>query len=65
MFDVRREDNRHIAFGLGVHFCAGALLGRTEAAIAAGTAIKRFSSLRLANDKPARPLPKARLSKAG
>jgi cytochrome P450 len=29
-FDVRREPNKHLAFGYGVHFCLGAALARME-----------------------------------
>ena len=32
-FDVRREPNRHLAFGLGGHFCLGASLARLEARV--------------------------------
>lgn len=51
-FDIRRERNRHIAFGYGVHFCVGALLARTEAFVAVRTAIKRLPNLRLVDNKP-------------
>ncbi len=33
-FRVERKPNRHVAFGLGVHFCVGAPLSRLEARIA-------------------------------
>lgn len=51
-FDIRRADNRHIAFGYGPHFCIGATLSRTEGAIAVGTLVRRFPQLRLLDDAP-------------
>lgn len=51
-FDIRRENNKHIAFGLGIHFCVGATLARTEAAIAVGSVIQRFPHLALRDAKP-------------
>ena len=51
-FDIRRENNKHLAFGLGIHFCVGAVLARAEGLIAIGTAIKRLPNLRLADPKP-------------
>lgn len=40
--DVGREDNYHVAFGQGFHFCLGASLARTEAQIAISTLLRRF-----------------------
>ena len=51
-FDIRREPNKHMAFGYGIHFCVGAVLARAEGAIAVGTAIKRLPNLRLVDPQP-------------
>ncbi len=47
-FDVGRADNRHLAFGHGIHFCLGAPLARMEGVIALGSLLSRFPDLRLA-----------------
>jgi cytochrome P450 len=47
-FDVERRDNRHIAFGHGIHFCLGAPLARLEGNIAFTTLLERFPDIRLA-----------------
>ena len=46
--DLSREPNRHVAFGLGVHYCLGAPLARLEGQIAINTLLRRMPDLRLA-----------------
>lgn len=42
MPDLLRDPNRHLAFGLGVHQCAGLSLARLEGRIALGRFLQRF-----------------------
>jgi cytochrome P450 len=46
--DLTRENNRHVAFGFGIHFCLGAPLARIEAQVALPSLLARFPDLRLA-----------------
>jgi cytochrome P450 len=45
--DLARTDNRHLAFGFGVHQCAGLSLARLEGRIAIGRFLQRFARHRL------------------
>jgi cytochrome P450 len=45
--DVTRENNKHLAFGQGVHYCLGAPLARLEGQVAISTLVRRMPNLRL------------------
>ncbi len=45
--DLMRQDNRHLAFGFGIHQCAGISLARLEGRIAIGRLLDRFPDYRL------------------
>ena len=51
-FDVGRQDNRHLAFGLGAHFCLGAPLARVEGQVALEAVATRLGELSLAVGQP-------------
>jgi len=55
-FDIRRNPNRHLAFGYGIHFCLGAPLARLEARIAIERMLTRWTSIRRVNQDPLEPL---------
>jgi cytochrome P450 len=50
--DLRRADNRHVAFGWAAHFCFGAPLARLEGQIAFETLLRRFPNLALDQSQP-------------
>jgi hypothetical protein len=47
VLDLTRENNRHLAFGFGIHQCAGLSLARLEGRIAIGRFLRRFPDYRL------------------
>ncbi|MET8650091.1 cytochrome P450 [Nocardia aurea] len=50
-FDIRREPNRHLAFGFGIHQCLGQPLARKELEIALTRLFDRIPTLRLTGDQ--------------
>ncbi|KQV73999.1 cytochrome [Aeromicrobium sp. Root344] len=54
-FDVGRDPNPHVGFGMGLHFCLGAPLARLELQISLKTLLDRFPHLALAGEAPRRP----------
>ncbi|MEY2833155.1 MAG: hypothetical protein RLZZ574_2414, partial [Cyanobacteriota bacterium] len=47
LLDFTRENNNHLAFGHGAHYCLGAPLTRLEGQIAINTLLQRMPDLRL------------------
>jgi hypothetical protein len=45
--DLKRSDNRHVAFAWGPHYCFGAPLARMEGQIAFETMLRRLPNIRL------------------
>jgi len=46
--DITRQDNHHLSFSNGIHYCLGAPLARVEAQIALPALVSRFPDMRLA-----------------
>ncbi|PZO19607.1 MAG: cytochrome P450 [Burkholderiales bacterium] len=47
VLDLARENNKHLAFGFGIHQCAGLSLARLEGRIAIGRFLQRFPDFQL------------------
>ncbi|MGN7247503.1 cytochrome P450 [Janibacter anophelis] len=54
-FDVSRDPNPHVGFGLGRHFCLGAPLARVELEITVRRLLERFPGVTPAAAPPRRP----------
>ncbi len=46
--DIERSPNKHVAFGLGIHYCLGAPLARMEGKIALQKLLARYPNMKLA-----------------
>lgn len=51
-FDIGRNPNPHVAFGIGTHFCLGASLARLEVRMMMTEALRRLPGLELAVEAP-------------
>ncbi|MEV4580904.1 cytochrome P450 [Nonomuraea jabiensis] len=51
-FDPDRQDNQHLGFGSGIHYCFGAPLARLETQLALGELARRLVNPRLVADPP-------------
>jgi cholest-4-en-3-one 26-monooxygenase len=51
-FDIGRNPNPHVAFGIGTHFCLGASLARLEVRMMMTEALRRLPGLELAAEGP-------------
>ena len=58
-FDIQRQKNRHIAFGVGIHFCVGASLACTGAQVVFKTVLDRLLNIRLVDEQPTWDLTKS------
>ena len=48
-FEIQRENNKHLSFGLGLHSCIGALLVRNQTRAAINVLLKNSAKLSLSD----------------
>jgi cytochrome P450 len=53
-FDVERQNNKHLAFSHGIHFCVGAPLARLEGEVFFTKLLQRFPNISRGIDEPVR-----------
>jgi cytochrome P450 len=53
--DIARQENPHLAFGAGIHFCLGAPLARLELEISYSTLLRRLPRMELAAEPRWKP----------
>jgi cytochrome P450 len=58
IFDITRDPNPHLAFGLGLHYCIGAPLARVELQAALKVLLERLPELRLVKGEALEYMPK-------
>ena len=46
-FEISRQHNPHLAFGSGIHACAGLNVARLEGRVAIGRLLQRFRTIQL------------------
>ncbi|ORV48530.1 hypothetical protein AWC05_05650 [Mycobacterium florentinum] len=54
VFDIRRTDNKHLAFFHGIHYCVGAPLARLEGTVILGKLLAAFPDIREGSRPPVR-----------